>query len=203
MRKIAFLCLISFMIISCGNGDNNKLESGTGASNADTKKVAGVPEKLSYLDSELILNGSGIRNKFFMDVYVCGLYLPEKNKNAEEIIHSDGPVAVRLHIISQLITRKNMERVIREGFIRSTDAKTDNIQSQIDELMLNFRKTRVSVDDTYDMWYIPGKGLQGYKNEKPWGPIIVCGPEFRHALIGIWLSDDPIDPNLKNKMLGL
>lgn len=203
MKKFVSLFLISMLIASCGDGSNNKLEAGKGTSNEHKTKDAGVPEKLSYEDSELILNGSGIRKKYFMDVYVCGLYLPEKNKDADEIIHSDGPLAVRLHIISKLITRDNMERVVREGFVRSTDGKTANIQSQIDELMTNFKKTPVNVGDLFDMWYIPGKGLQGYKNEKPWGPIIVCGPEYRSALIGIWLSDDPIDPDLKTKMLGL
>lgn len=203
MKKIIYFLLFLGFLSSCGNEHNNKLDSGKGASNEGKIKEAGVPSTLSYEDSELILNGSGIRKKYFMDVYVCGLYLPEKNKNADEIIHSDGPLAVRLHIISKLITRDNMERVVREGFVRSTDGKTANIQSQIDELMANFQKTPVNVGDTYDMWYIPGKGLQGYKNEKPWGPIIVCGPEYRSALIGIWLSDDPIDPDLKTKMLGL
>ncbi len=203
MKKLISLFLLSGLIVSCGEDNNNKLEDGKGASKGAKIKAAGVPEKLSYEDSVLILNGSGIRSKYFMDVYVCGLYVPQKSNNADEIINSDGPVAVRLHIISKLITRDNMERVVREGFVRSTDGKTAAIQSQIDELMNNFKKTPVNVEDIYDMWYTPGKGLQGYKNEKPWGTIIVCGPEFRHALVGIWLSDDPIDPALKQKMLGL
>lgn len=203
MKKVIGSFLLVGFFISCGDGNNKSLEDEKGTKNNGKAKVAGVPSTLSYEGSELILNGSGIRNKYFMDVYVCGLYLPEKCKNAEEIIKSDGPMAVRLHIISKLITRDNMERVVREGFVRSTDGNTAAIQPQIDELMTDFKKTPVNVNDVFDMCYIPGKGLQGYKNEKPWGPIIVCGPEYRSALVGIWLSDDPISPDLKNKMLGL
>ncbi len=203
MKKIIYSLLVAVLLTSCGGGNENSLNPEKDKKNLNNEKLTGVPDKLSYDDSKLILNGSGIRSKYFVKAYVCGLYLPEKSKNAAEIVNADGSVAVRLHIISKLITRDNMERVVREGFVRSTNGKTTAIQSQIDELMANFQKTPVNVDDLYDMVYTPGKGLQGYKNGKPWGPIIVCGPEFRHALIGIWLSDDPIDPDLKTKMLGL
>ena len=189
--------------MSCGGGNEKTIDSKGGSENVGKAKDAGVPKKLAYEGSELILNGSGLRSKYFVPVYICGLYLPEKNKNANEIINSEGPVAVRLHIVSRLITRDNMERVVREGFLRSVNGKTAGIQKQIDELMMNFKKTPVAVDDTYDMWYMPGKGLQGYKNGKPWGDIIVCGQEYKSALIGIWLSANPIDAKLKNEMLGL
>lgn len=203
MKKIVYSFLFLGFLSSCSNDNNAKLEAGKVTSNGATIKGTGVPEKLSYEGDELILNGSGLRSKYFVPVYDCGLYLPEKNTNADEIINSEGPVAVRLHIVSRLITRDGMERVVREGFVRSVDGKTAPIQKQIDELMMNFKKTPVEVNDTYDMWYLPGKGLQGYKNGEEWGDIIVCGQEYRSALIGIWLSDNPIDPDLKNKMLGL
>jgi len=49
------------------------------------KKVGGItmPGKLMVDKQDLVLNGAGIREKYFVDMLVCGLYL--KNKSKEEL----------------------------------------------------------------------------------------------------------------------
>lgn len=37
-----------------------------------------LPEKLGKEDKLLMLNGGGVRNKYFMNVYVAGLYVISK-----------------------------------------------------------------------------------------------------------------------------
>ncbi len=203
MKKIIYFTLLSAFLLSCGNNKNSESGNVTKDENGAVINTR-VPYQLPYDGgSELILNGRGFRNKFFVKVYECGLYLPTLSNNPNEIINSDSAVTVRLVINSNLITKSNMTSVIREGFVKATNNNTANIQPQIDRLMELFQQFPVNVGNVYDMWYLPGKGVQGYLNEKPWGPIIECTPEFRHALIGIWLCDNPADKDLKVKMLGL
>lgn len=86
-------------------------------------EIAGVslPDTLPAGKEKLILNGAGIRKKiFFLKLYVAGLYVKEKTSSADKILNSDVPVAMRLHIISRLISSKNMEKATREGFEKST-----------------------------------------------------------------------------------
>jgi hypothetical protein len=200
--KKAIFSLLTIGLISCGNGNNKSLDSEKDKKESSAVVSAGVPKILPE-NSKLILNGSGFRNKYYVKVYECGLYLPEINNNQEEVINSDSAAAVRLKINSILITKDNMDAVVREGFVKSTNGNTAKIQSQIDQMMGYFQKYPVTVGNVYDMVYIPGQGIQGYLNEQPWGPIIKCGPDFRHALIGIWLCNNPADVELKTKMLGI
>lgn len=67
-----------------------------------------MPESMSAQDTELQLNGAGIREKWFMDLYVGGLYLTAKQNDAESILKAAKPMAIRLHIISGMITSEKM-----------------------------------------------------------------------------------------------
>ena len=45
---------------------------------------------------QLVLNGSGTREKYFLDLYVAGLYLTQPNNQPAEIINADAPMAIRI-----------------------------------------------------------------------------------------------------------
>ena len=50
------------------------------------------------------------------------------------------------------------------------------------------------------MQYEPGKGVSVIRNGTV--KVTVEGLDFKKALFGIWLSDDPIQDSLKEEMLG-
>ena len=167
-------------------------------------KINGVTlsPKIAPAKTELILNGGGVRTKFFMKVYVAGLYLQAKNNKPQEIIDADKPMAVRIHIISNLMTSANMATAIREGFEKSTKGKSDQFKKEIDVTCTIFQGDVIKVGDLFEIYYVPGKGVRANKNGKDQG-VIMPGIDFKKALFGIWFSDDPVDLNLKKGMLGL
>jgi hypothetical protein len=167
----------------------------------NAKEIEGVnmPESLEVATGKLILNGAGVRSKFFMDLYIGGLYLQNKSNNPEEVIEGDEPMAIRLHIISSLITSKKMEDATREGFENATKGNTERIKSQIEEFISVF-KEKIEENDIFDLIYLPGKGLEVYKNSEFKSRIE--GLAFKRALFGIWLSDKPAQKSLKKEMLG-
>jgi hypothetical protein len=169
------------------------------ASNAKEIEGINLPESLEVAKSKLILNGAGVRSKFFIDLYVGGLYLQNKINNAEEIIAGDEPMAIRLHIISSMITSKKMENAYREGFENATEGDTEPIKSQIEKFISVF-KEKIEENDIFDLIYLPGKGLEIYKNSEFKSKIE--GLAFKQALFGIWLSDKPAQKSLKKEMLG-
>jgi hypothetical protein len=165
------------------------------------REIEGIkmPESLEVGKSKLILNGAGVRSKFFMDLYVGGLYLQNKSNNPKEIIEGDEPMAIRLHIISSLITSKKMENATREGFENATKGNIEPIKSQIEKFISVFQE-KIDEDDIFDMIYSPGKGVEVYKNGEFKSRIE--GLAFKRALFGIWLSDKPAQKSLKKEMLG-
>ena len=65
---------------------------------AQTKKFHGVSFNTELkLDGEnLVINGAGLREKYFMDLYVAGLYVPKKTEDAKKVIYDDTEMAIHI-----------------------------------------------------------------------------------------------------------
>lgn len=160
-----------------------------------------LPAKIKQETTELVLNGGGVRTKVFFKLYVAGLYLPAKNKNGNEIAAADKATAIRLTITSGLVDSEKMSEAIREGFGKSMKGNTAPLKTQIDNFIGTFKKEEIKEGDTFELWYIPGTGVKAFKNGKL--QTTVAGLDFKKALFGIWLSDSPVDDDLKEGLLGL
>ena len=63
-----------------------------------------LPNSFTAGKDILALNRGGIREKFWMDMYVGGLYLTAKNKDAATIVSANSSMAIKIHIVSSLIS---------------------------------------------------------------------------------------------------
>lgn len=164
-------------------------------------EVAGVkvPETINYGGEELILNGAGVREKFWMDMYAGALYLNKKNNDATAILNANDPKAIKLHIVSSLITSEKMIEAVNEGFESSTRGNTAPMRDKIDQFK-SFFNDKIEKNDVFDIVYLPQQGVNVYKNGNKVGNI--KGNKFAKALFGIWLSAKPADDDLKEAMLG-
>lgn len=158
-----------------------------------------IADSLEANGTELTLNGAGTRSKWFIDLYVGGLYLESANRDAGAVLVADEPQAIGLTITSGRINSDNMTEATLEGFEASTDGNTAPIQDEIDALMTVF-ESEISEGDVFDLIYLPGNGVQVYKNGDAVGEP-VGGLDFKRALFGIWLSDSPVQDSLKAGML--
>lgn len=168
---------------------------------AQAKTVEGidVADALQVADQTLVLNGTGVRSKFFIDVYLGALYLTEASEDGKSIVKADKPMTIRLFITSSLIDGDKMSEATLEGFENSTDGNLKPIQSEIDSLISAFRDA-VEENDIFDLQYVPGQGVSVIRNGEV--KTIVPGLAFKQALFGIWLGDDPAQDSLKDGMLG-
>jgi len=139
-----------------------------------------------------------VREKFWMDMYAGALYLNTKSTNANSIINADEPMAIKLHIVSKLITSDKMIDAVNEGFTNSTNGNTAPLQAEVNKF-IGFFKEEINKNDVFDIAYIPSKGVVVYKNNSELGTI--KGLAFKKALFGIWLSENPADKDLKAGML--
>jgi len=159
-----------------------------------------LPDTLKADGETLLLNGAGVRTKAFLKLYVGGLYLREKCGNPESIISADEPMAIRLHILSKMITSEKMSASLRDGFAAATGGNTRPLTDRIETLISVF-KEGINRGDIYDLIYTPGKGVESFKN----GNLVttVAGLDFKKALFGIWLCAKPtVNVSLQHGMLG-
>ena len=160
---------------------------------------AAAPVQIEYQGNTITKNGQGTRIIFFMKVYEGSLYLETKNSNAQEIITMDSPMAIRIDVTSEMVTAEAMKKALSEGLKKSTGNNTDLINKEIIQLSSSFNSA-VSSGDHYEFIYLPDLGTHVLKNSEL--VELIKGIEFKKAFFGIFLSDDPIQKNLKKAMLG-
>ena len=163
-------------------------------------KINGITFNDTYTagKEKLLMNGGGTREKYFMDMYVAALYLTEKNKDAASIVAANSPMAIRLCIVSGLITSSRMIEAVDEGFKKSTDGHPEKFKDQITKFKQAFSE-EIKKSDVFDIVYVNEK-IMLYKNGKQKAEIE--GSDFKKAVFGIWLGSEPADSDLKEGMLG-
>ncbi len=160
--------------------------------------AADLPQQLTAGEYKLALNGSGVRTKAFVPLYTAGLYLLKPSNSATEVVRADEPMALRVKITSAFVSQSSLMSSLHDGFESSTGGKTQPIREQIQQFRDCF-KDDITKGDTFDMVYTPQHGVIINKNGKLKG--VVPGLDFKRALYGIWLSDNPADSSLKQALL--
>jgi hypothetical protein len=165
-------------------------------------KINGVQvEKTISVDGKnLVLNGAGMREKLWFDLYVGALYLESKSSNGSALTTADQAMAITLDITDDLVTQDAMVDAVQDGFDESCSSKERKaIKKEIDDFIKLF-SDQIVKGDHFVLAYMPGKGTMVSKNGKALGTI--KGMNFKKGLFGIWLGEDPVDDELKEGMLG-
>jgi len=183
--RLFTLCLLSFLFsLTC-----------------NAKEVSGinVPETITLDSLAFTLQGAGMRDKFFMDLYIASLYGTKAYSDASALVAADEPMVLNLHIISSMITSEKMEEATKEGFINATKGNTTPLQAQIDTFIQTFKEP-ISINDRYEFFYHPSKGVRISKNGVY--KTTLEGLAFKKALFGIWLGEKPAQESLKKELMG-
>ena len=170
---------------------------------AFAREVAGVtlPESVTPGAGQppLLLNGAGIRRKFFIKVYVGALYLPARRTDAASVLRNTGPVAVRMYILYGEISKEKLIDAWDEGFNANLDdAERARLHERIERFDALFPTVRRG--DVIGLDYTPGAGTTVSINNEKRGAIE--GADFMQAWLRIWLGRVPADGDLKRAMLG-
>ncbi len=170
-------------------------------------EVEGVrfEEKL-WIDAtpqELVLNGAGVRTKFMFKVYAIGLYLPEKKRLGDEVLHLNGPKRVVISILMREITSEQFMSALRDKLnsdlspaeLRAMQASLE----QINEIMLAVKSLKRG--HVVALEFVPGHGTRVVINGEVKGNYIP-NEEFYRALLTGWIGDKPVNEKLKRALLG-
>jgi hypothetical protein len=160
-----------------------------------------VPDSivLQGSDTTLLLNGAGIRKKFFMNIYVGALYLPAKSAEAETITGDTGPASVDMHILHSEISREKITDGWEDGLRANLEqGELELLRPRLDQFNQMFSAVRKG--DRIRIGYLPGTGTEVRINDEWRG--VVAGNDFYRALLEVWLGHSPVSKSLKEAMLG-
>jgi len=162
--------------------------------------LAGVtmPEKIVVADTALFLNGMGLRRKMGAKIYVAGLYLEQKTKNADEALNGSGPKRFVLHYLTDKATDERMDAAWIRGF-RMNSAEVFEILEDRLMIFVDFLGD-MKVGDVVECTMIPGEGTTVTLNGEEYGSIE--GDDFQAALLRVGIGANPPSKTLKEGLLG-
>lgn len=173
----------------------------SGSAEAQTK-IGGIvmPNVMKVGDEYLKINGGGMRQKYWIDLYIGVLYLQNKSTDADKIMAADEPMAIKMRIVSGMVSNSKLEEAVREGMDKSTGGNIAPLKDRMETMIKKGFSEDVNDGDEFDIVYQPGKGTTLKKNNKDL--VTLEGLDFKKAVFGIWLCNEPAQESLKKKMLG-
>ena len=150
--------------------------------------VAGVKldDSVSVNGQNLVLNGAGIRKKFFIKVYVGALYLTAKQSDAAAIQAADAPRRMVMHFLYG-VRKDQMADAWEEGL-------RDNTPNASAEVKANFRTLESWMEDIKEgnelvLTYVPGTGTTVVVNGHAKGTL--SGKATSDAILASWVGAKP------------
>lgn len=185
IRAVSFASCLAALVALSTTAAAGEL---AGVTMADTATVGGQP---------LLLNGIGLREKYFVDVYVGGLYLPSKTTSGSSAVEQDVAKRIVMHFIYKEVTAAQMAETFAEGLAKLDDPSA--LQAKFDKL--NSWLQDAHKGDIVVLDYVPGTGTTMSFNGTTKGTIE--GVDFMKAIWSIYVGPNPANKKLKSGMLGL
>jgi hypothetical protein len=171
--RIATLALLAFTLVA--------LPAAAGS-------LAGVnlPDKVEVKGQNLVLDGLGLRTKFFIKVYVGGLYLSQKEKNATKILSEDSPRRMVMHFLYG-VNKEQMCDAWKEGLEQNTPKASPEVKKNFTTLCGWMEE--IPKGNELTLTYVPGEGTAVELNGRYKG--ILPGKPTADAILGTWIGPDP------------
>ena len=161
--------------------------------------LAGVtlPDAQQVGSAKLVLNGMGLRTKYFVKVYVAGLYVQQKSQDPKALIAADAPKRIIMQFVRSL-SKSQLADGFSESFTNNSPAAMKTMKAAIDQFLgaLEPVKEGEQMMFTYD----PGTGTTFALNGKE--KLTLAGPAFAQVLFSVWLGPKPPTADLKKGLLG-
>ena len=171
---------------------------------AQAVEVAGVrfDDRSKLGNSDVVVNGAGLRKKAFFKVYAMALYLPEKQGEADAVLSAKGAKRVSIILLRDLSAQQFVD-ALQEGMASNhSDAEMgalkDRLQ-QFSDAMLATGEAKSGSSVLID--WLPESGTRLTVNGQAKGKDI-AGEDFYRALLAIWLGNKPVQDDLKQELLG-
>jgi chalcone isomerase-like protein len=162
--------------------------------------LAGVtmPDKADAKGQSLVLNGMGLRSKFFIKVYVGGLYLAQKEKAAAKIISADAPRRMVMHFLYS-VSKDQMCEAWEEGLTQNTPNASAEVKKSF--MTLCSWMEPIPKGNELVLTYVPGEGTHVEVNGKMKGTL--PGKPTSDAILDTWIGPDPAPgADFKKAVLG-
>lgn len=158
-----------------------------------------LPETYTLNGQSLVLNGTGIRSKFFFKIYVGALYLATATDDAASALAEPGAKSMQMVMLYKEVGADKIAEGWRSGF--EANLPPDDLGRLKARLQrFNSMFPALHKDDHVYMDFVPGRGTRVTINGDLRGSIE--GDDFFAALLQVWIGPHPADKDLRRGLLG-
>ena len=153
---------------------------------AATLEGVTLPDHVDAGGQSLVLDGMGLRKKFFIRVYVGGLYLPSKESDAGKVLTADAPRRMVFDFLYS-VSKDQMCDAWKEGLEDNTPRAPAAVKKAFDTLCAWMEA--IPKGHTMAFTYLPGTGTEVEVNGKKKGNLE--GKPVADAILATWLGPKP------------
>jgi len=193
MRRTAVcsvcLALLATVTVSAGGNDGQLRRPGPHT------------EQIRPPDVDLVLNGAGIRNYLFFDIYRVALYLPQRQSDVRQVLNDELPRRVQITLLRDISAERDVDFLMAGLEDNNSAEELAAIQAPVEQFLNIIRRMgKVPKGHVVLLDYQPAVGTRVWLNRRLLG--VVPGVAFNRSLLKIWLGENPIEKNLKRALLG-
>lgn len=167
------------------------------AAHAGTLAGVSVPDTVEVGGDRLVLNGMGLREKFFVDVYVAALYLPEKTRSEQAIFAADEKRRIAMHFVYD-VSKEQICEAWAESLEANRPKASETLKGEF-ETLCSYMENVVD-GEKMTFTYVPGEGTTISVNGRKKGTL--GDKAFADALFASFIGQHPATGKLKKGMLG-
>jgi Chalcone isomerase-like len=159
-------------------------------------------DQLRLADSDLVLNGVGLRSVAWLKGFAAGLYLREKAGVSAKALAQPGPKRLQMKMILDVETKEFIKAFDVSLNRNNTPAERERMKDRVAQFNRNLEQIgKVRKGDVVNLDFIPGKGLILSVNGAPQGRP-VAGEDLYAGLLLVFIGEQPVDKKLKAGLLG-
>jgi hypothetical protein len=165
---------------------------------AQTVGGVSLPDDIQIEGERLLLNGMGIREKYWQEIYVIGLYLPYRSGSADQIMYDNVPKRLQSTFIFPKVSREQLQDSLTENLDRNPSISHETKQQM---MLCRDWMEDLSAGDEIIFDYHPEVGTSVSIKGEVKG--VIPGEEFMQAILYIYLGPNASFPPLRDDLLGL
>ncbi len=178
--------------------------AGLATAEAQVKEIEGFrfDSTLRLGGADLVLNGVGVRRRFFVPVYVAALYVPARSSDAETLLSQRGPRRMSMKFVREVeaeLFMTSLDVGMRKHYTPEQLAGWKDQWQTLTRVISTMVLARRADNVTWD--YTPDEGARVMQNSVARVPSM-RGEDFYNAVLRVWLGPQPADADLKKGLLG-
>lgn len=159
-------------------------------------------DRIRLADTDLVLNGVGLRAVAWLKGYAAGLYIPRKASTPESVVAFKGAKRIRMKMMVEVESKefvkafdKGMKRNLSEAEFAVLTERMAKFDAMVHALV------KLKKGDVVDLDYLPARGLVLSLNGAAMGEALP-GEDLYAGLLKIFIGTRPVDTKLKAGLLG-